>query len=279
MKADRLVELRATNVKALKAVAVHIDGTVLQVNGRNGAGKSSLLDAVAMAIGGPKAFPSKPIRKGQDKAEIFLDFGGLKLTRRLWEKDGGGIGQDLVFEFADGKRPKEKQTVLDALRGSPIADDPIEFATKLKPKERFDMLKALVPGYEFEEKAKERQSLFEDRTATGRLRDRAVAAAAAAVVPANAPESPPDVTGLMAKMREAVETNRQVDQRKAHREEFADALETMRDRADQLEIKKMEIAQEQNSSSCRSTLHFPRRKLRTQIRCQRRSTPPRSSSS
>ena len=242
----RLVEIRAKNVKKLKAVAVTIDGTVLKVSGRNGAGKSSLLDTVAMAIGGPEAFPEKPIREGADKAEIFLNFIGLTIARRIWRKDGkAGYGQDVTIEFADGHRPKDKQTVLDALRGSPIADDPIEFS-RLKPKDRYDLLKKLVPGYDFEAKAKEVQELREERTATGRLRDRAVAAAAAAVVPPNAPKEPVDVSDLMVQLRAATDANNMIDQREMRREDAAEELEQWRDELDRmiaaLNLHKLKIA-------------------------------------
>jgi predicted ATP-dependent endonuclease of OLD family len=236
MKADtpktyRLVEMRAENFKKLKAVAVKIDGTVFKVSGRNEQGKSSLLDAVAAAIGGKDAFPAEPVRKGQNK--IFLDFGGLKLTRRIWNKDGGGIGHDLVLEYSDGKRPKEKQNVLDTLRGSPIADDPIAFA-RLKPKERYDLLKQLVPDFDFEDHAQQRQDLFDERTQVGREFYRAKGAADSIVIPPNAPLKLVDVTELAAAMRAAAESNSDIDRRAARREGFVDELEAMRDRADQM---------------------------------------------
>lgn len=240
----RLVELRAQNYMKLKAVRVPFDGTVTKISGRNEQGKSAVLNAVAAAIAGPKAFPERPIREGADKAEIFLDFVGLTISRRIWRKDGAaGYGQDVTIQFADGHRPKEKQTVLDALRGSSIADDPIAFA-RLEPKKRYDLLKKLVPGYDFEAKAKERAALFEDRTATGRLCDRAAAAAAAAVVPPGAPKELLDVSDLVAKLQAATEANSLIDRRAANREAVAEDLEEMRDRADKMaaELKELNAA-------------------------------------
>lgn len=247
MKADtpkeyRLVEIRAENVKKLKAVAVKVDGKPLfKVSGKNEQGKSSLLDAVMFGIAGKDAFPGEPIRKGEDTAEVFLDFCDLKLTRRIWRKEGGGFDHSVTLEFADGKRPKEKQHVLDALRGSPIADDPIEFA-KLKPKERYDMLKALVPNFDFESKAEERRELFEERTQVGRDLEKAKGAAAAITVPPGTPDVPLDVTELATRLREASELNATIDKRAARREQVAEELESMRDRRDRLaaELKKLD---------------------------------------
>ena len=253
MKADapkeyRLVELRADNFMKLKAVRVSIDGPVLKVNGRNEQGKSAVLNAVAAAIGGPKAFPEKPVRKGQERAEIFLDFGGLKLTRKIWNKDEGGVEHSIVLEYADGKRPKDKQSVLNELRGSPIADDPIAFS-KLPPAKRYEMLKQLVPGFDFEDHEQKRQDLFEERTATGRLRDRAQGAADAVQVPADAPLKLVDVQELLAELAAATEHNATIDKRAARREAATEELEAMMDRQDSLaaELKKLgeEIAARQ----------------------------------
>lgn len=229
----RLVELRAENFKILKAVAVRPDGAVLKVNGRNAQGKSSLLDAVAAAIGGKDAFPAEPIRKGEDRAEIFLDFGGLKLTRKIWNKEGGGVAHSVVLEYADGSRPKSPQDVLKTLRGSPIADDPIEFS-RLKPKERYDLLKQLVPKFNFEEQAKARAELSEERTATGRLLDRAKGAAASIQIPDGAHEKMVDVTSLAAELRAAGDHNALIDKRAEGRSQMAEKVETLRDDADAL---------------------------------------------
>lgn len=248
MKADapkdyRLVEVRADNFQILKAVAVKVDGTVLTVNGRNGQGKSSLLGAVAAALGGKDAFPEKPVREGEQTGEIFLDFGGLKLTRKFWNKEGGGFQQSLRLEYADGKRPKEPQGVLDALRGSPIADDPIAFS-RLKPKERYDLLKGLIHDFDFDDIAERRANLFEDRTIVGRDFEKAKGAAESIVVPDDAPAEPIDVSALASQLQTAIQHNATIDKRVSGREDAAENLENMRDRADRLtaELKQLNSA-------------------------------------
>lgn len=232
-KTYRLVRLEASNFQILKAVSIKIDGTVLKINGRNGQGKSSILNAVAAAIGGKDAFPEKPVRVGEESGEIFLDFGGLKLTRKFWNKEDGGFTQSLRLEYADGRRPKEPQTVLDTLRGSPIADDPIAFS-RLKPKQRYDLLKQLVPGVDFDDMTERRANLTEDRTIVGRDFDKAKGAAESIVVPDDAPAAPVDVSALATELQQALELNSSIDRRAIRREEFAEALESKRDRADRL---------------------------------------------
>ena len=248
MKADvpmnyRLVEVRATNVKALKAVAIKPDGKPLfKVSGRNGQGKSSLLDAVAMALAGPEGFPDKPIRAGQSEASIFLDFTDLQLTRTIVASEDSprGFTSALKLEFRNGKRPKQKQTELDALRGSPIADDPLEFAS-LKPRERYDLVRGLIPDFDFEANDEARRAKFEDRTDVGRQRDRAKAAAQAIIVPPDAPLELVDVTKAAAELVEANRANEARARELRSREQAADSIDSMRDELDTLGIRIREL--------------------------------------
>ena len=47
----KIIELRATNIKRLKAVEITPDGTMQVIGGRNAQGKSSVLDAIWLALG------------------------------------------------------------------------------------------------------------------------------------------------------------------------------------------------------------------------------------
>ena len=48
----QIVELRAENVKRLSAVTIRPTGPVVEITGKNEAGKSSVLDSIWMALGG-----------------------------------------------------------------------------------------------------------------------------------------------------------------------------------------------------------------------------------
>ena len=51
----RIVRLTASNVKRLKAVDITPDGTLQIITGRNAQGKTSVLDAIWLALGGGAA--------------------------------------------------------------------------------------------------------------------------------------------------------------------------------------------------------------------------------
>lgn len=237
----RLIELRGENFRGLKAVRIKIDGNLFKIGGRNEQGKSSVLDIIAAAIGGKDAFPATPVRKGAKKAEIMANFGALKLTRTITAEDGGGYSQKLVFEYADGTKPKRPQDVLDDLRGSPIADDPLEFS-RLDRKKQFDLLKQLVPDVDFAAIAQARQNTFEERTQVGRDRDRAKATAETAqrelaaldINLEDIPDRLKDVTEIAAELSAAHQHNNTVEKREAGREEARNGVEARRDEADRL---------------------------------------------
>ncbi len=229
----RLIELRVDNFKKLRAVSIKPDGGVFNVAGKNEAGKSSVLDAFMAAIDGPKYFPPEPVRRGETESLIQVNLGKLIVVRRIFAKEGGGFGHEVVVQFSDGKRPSKPQTVLDELRGSPIADDPLAF-TRLKPKERLDLLKKLVPGVDFVALAKERQDKFDERTQVGRDFDRAKAAVESIVLEPGHRTKFIDVNELAAQLREVGQFNADIDTRAANRQSARDQIETLLDAADQL---------------------------------------------
>jgi DNA repair exonuclease SbcCD ATPase subunit len=125
----KVVGLQAQNVKALKSVSIEPgDENVVVIAGANGAGKSSVLDSIAYAIGGKRLCPPQPIRNGEASAEISVDLGELKVTRR-WTQGGTKI----VVEDQDG-HCKSPQQVLDKMHDL-LAFDLLSFL-KLGPKDQ-----------------------------------------------------------------------------------------------------------------------------------------------
>ena len=79
----KIISLQAENIKRLVAVHIEPDGSLVQITGKNGAGKTSVLDSIWWALGGTKPHQPQPIRKGQDNAVIELDLGEYIVRREF----------------------------------------------------------------------------------------------------------------------------------------------------------------------------------------------------
>jgi len=195
----KIVELKSENVKRLKAVEIKPDGNVVVIGGRNGAGKSSVLDSIQWALGGePDA--KMPVRKGEEKAKIVADLGDLVVTRTITAAGGG----NLVVRNADGVRQESPQSILDKLVGK-LTFDPLEFSRQ-KPKQQAETLRALV-GLEFTEHDKKRETVFNERTAVNRDATALKNRLAEMVKHEGIPEQEQSVSDLMAAQAEAVAKN------------------------------------------------------------------------
>jgi len=133
----KIVELKSENVKRLKAVQIRPDSNVVEITGKNEAGKSSVLDSILYAFSG-KNIESKPIRNGEEKAEIRIDCGEFTVTRTITEK-----GKYLKIETKDGDQKKSPQAFLDQIVGR-ISFDPLDFMRK-DPRDQKDILMRVVP--------------------------------------------------------------------------------------------------------------------------------------
>lgn len=133
----KILKLEAENIKKLTVVEITPNGNLVEITGRNGSGKTSVLDSIAWALQGTSGVQSKPIRKGAKSARVRLDLGDLVVTRKFSES-----GSTLTVENKEGASYKTPQAILDKLLGS-IAFDPLGFARQ-RPREQFETLRSLV---------------------------------------------------------------------------------------------------------------------------------------
>ena len=160
----KIIELRAENVMRLKAVEITPDGTVQVIGGRNAQGKSAVLNAIWLALGGGKASKdiSRPIRDGEEKASVRLDLGDLVVTRSWTRK-----GTSLKVENPEGASFKSPQGMLDALVGQ-LSFDPLAF-TRLSPKDQREALLDLVDlDVNLDDLDADAQRIYAERTEVGR---------------------------------------------------------------------------------------------------------------
>ena len=76
----------------------------MEITGRNGQGKSSVLDSIWWALAGASAVDPVPIRTGETEARIRLDLGEIVVTRFFTEREGGDTATRLTVETAEGAR-------------------------------------------------------------------------------------------------------------------------------------------------------------------------------
>lgn len=152
-----ITRLEVSNVKRLRAVTINPQGNLVVIGGDNANGKTSVLDSIAMAIGGKDAVPERPIREGQTRASIILETEEL-IVERTFKANSGST---LTVKSKDGSKLASPQAILDNLT-SKIAFDPLGFI-HLEPKKQAETLRKLV-GIDFTELDAQRKAAYDSRT-------------------------------------------------------------------------------------------------------------------
>ncbi|WP_311274801.1 AAA family ATPase [Methylobacterium sp. WCS2018Hpa-22] len=221
----KILQLQAENVKRLKAVSITPDGNIVEITGRNGQGKSSVLDAIWWALAGTSHIQAVPIRKGENEARIRLDLGEIKVTRTFKRQDDGTFPTKILVESAEGARYPSPQRMLDSLLGA-LSFDPLGF-TRMDGKDQLEALKRFVPGVDFDAIDKANKADFAKRTEVNREVRTLRSQAAGISVPENAPSERIDDAALVEELERAGEHNTLVERRRASREAFVAETERM----------------------------------------------------
>ena len=156
----KIISFLAENVKRLKAVSIRPSSSVVELNGPNEAGKSSVLDAIAMALSG-REIPEMPIREGAKKGLIELDLGEYTIIRSLTPK-----GAYLKIEAKDGREIERPQEFLDRIVGK-VSFDPLDFINKNDDKKQREVLLGLL-GIDVADLDKREKNAYDERTLKGR---------------------------------------------------------------------------------------------------------------
>lgn len=133
----KIINLQAENIKRLKAVEITPQGNAVVLGGDNGAGKSSVLDSIMMALGGGRTVCEQPIREGETRASIRLDLGQYVVERKFTKGKSY-----LTVTQNGGAEIKAPQAMLDDLIGS-LSFDPLAF-DRLDKKARLEALRKIA---------------------------------------------------------------------------------------------------------------------------------------
>jgi energy-coupling factor transporter ATP-binding protein EcfA2 len=161
----KLIEFRAENTRVLKAVRITPDGNMVILGGRNGSGKTTVLDDIELLFAGAGSdkMPAVPIRTGQTSGRTSGKLSNGITLEREWS----ATGTRLIARDADGKKlPGGPQAVADKFYSS-VAFDPLEFADKMEPRRQAEVLRKLV-GLDFAELDAKRASIYAEREDGGR---------------------------------------------------------------------------------------------------------------
>lgn len=244
-----IVTLEAENVKRLKAVRISPPPHLVVIGGNNGQGKSSVLDSIAIALGGARSFPDVPVRVGQEFATVLLETETLTI-RRVIRPDGK---HTLRIQTRDGMRPASPQEMLDQLSGR-LTFDPVAFLRLEPAAQRARLLEVLK--LDFSQQDAQRANLAQERQDVARECRRLEAALAAGPPIENAPAEPVDVRALMIQARELTSERERIQQLKTGLESMRADLQA---RERELEAfakaaEQRERARESATQSCRDAI-------------------------
>lgn len=203
----KIIGFKAENIMRLLTVAFEPDGTTVLITGANGAGKTSALDSILLALEYRTACKKikKPIRDGADHAEIVLDLGEFKVTRTFT-----AAGKSyLKVESPEGAQYRSPQELLDKFKSS-LSFDPLAF-TALSDKEQAATLRELL-GIDTTALDEQRATFYDARANCNRQakeRAGALQTHAGADVPEDTPGAEISVATLLRELEEAESTQRE----------------------------------------------------------------------
>lgn len=216
-----IVRLQMENIKKIKAVEIKPDGNMVVLTGKNGSGKSSVLDAISWAFEGVAKIQNKPIRHGQNKGWIKIELGDYTIERTFKNDEHGEYTSRLLVTSADGAEYKSPQALLEKCFNS-LSFNPLQFSTA-DTKQQLTMLESLVPGFNFEVSRLKEKTAYDERTVANRnAKDSSLKHVSFKDVPVPEPEVV-DVKALTDRMANASKKNVEIENNK---KSFSDNWET-----------------------------------------------------
>ncbi|WP_418831838.1 AAA family ATPase [Paraeggerthella sp.] len=198
--AVKINSLEVENVKRVKAVALEPseDGLTV-IGGRNGQGKTSVLDAIAWALGGDRKRPSDAKRDGSaTDPHLRVELSnGIVVERR---------GKSGSLKVTDPEGRKGGQQLLDSFVESLALDLPKFLAMNDKDKAR-TLLGIIGVGEDLARLELEEQTLYNQRTGIGQMRDQKKGAAADMPMHPDAPAEPVSAMALIQSQQEILAKN------------------------------------------------------------------------
>ena len=226
--------LELENIKRIKAVTLTPSKSGLTIiGGRNGQGKTSVLDAIAWALGGEKFKPSSPARDGSVvpphlKIELsnglIVERSGDSSRLKVTDPNGKKGGQQLLNEFVET-----------------LALDLPKFMSANSKAKADTLLKIIGVGDELKRLDDEEQRLYNQRTEIGRIADQKEKFAREMPVYLGLPDEPISASELIKSQQEILARNGENQRKRAKLAEIqreynakAEELERLTKRVEEL---------------------------------------------
>ena len=210
----KITSLELENVKRIRACTLTPNENGLTViGGRNNQGKTSILDAIAWALGGERYRPSQPKRDGSVipprlhlklSNGIVVERSGKNSDLKVTDPEGRRAGQQLLNDFVE-------QLALDLPKFLHSTDK--EKATAL--------LKVIGVEDKLVRLDRQESELYNDRLAIGRIADQKAKFAKEMPDYPNMPAEPVSVTALIQAQQEILARNGENQRKRNRRDELA----------------------------------------------------------
>ncbi|MDR2486502.1 MAG: AAA family ATPase [Clostridiales Family XIII bacterium] len=223
----KITRLEIENVKRVKAVALEPAASGLTVvGGRNGQGKTSVLDAIAWALGGEKYRPSEPRRDGSvlpPRLHVELS-NGLVATRD---------GKNSSLKVLDPSGTRGGQQLLDAFVEKLALDLPrfLEASPKDKAKA---LLETIGVGDRLADLDDKEQRLYTRRREIGQIADQKRKAAAEMPEYPDAPDEPVAASELIQRQQSILAKNGENQRLRANAAQLQDEVDALAARLEAL---------------------------------------------
>ena len=234
----KITALEAENVKRIKAVALTPAPTGLTlVGGNNNQGKTSVLDALAWALGGEKFRPNAAQRDGAvAPAHLRVTLSNGVVVERK------GKNSSLTVTDPTGRR--SGQQLLNAFV-EPLALDLPRFM-EASDKEKADILLRIIGiGNELHLRDMEIKSIYDKRTFTGQLAQQKKNFADELISYPDAPEQPLSASDLIRQQQDILARNGENQRKRSQLSQLETKSRTLAQRREQLEAELAHLTEEQ----------------------------------
>lgn len=244
---SRIYKFEVENFKRIRSIAFDLKRRITELAGKNGVGKSSVLDALWVLFKGLSVAPVVPIRDGAEVARIRGELGELIVERVFRRKGENEFTSTLTVSNPDGAKFPSPQKKLDELIGAHMLD-PLDFCDNMDDKKQFDVLRRFVPDVDFPAIDAANKRDYDERTDVNRRAKQAREAAAAIKVADEPPAQRVDEAALVAQIQKASDQNSDIAERRANRaaalQRITSLRETARSKLDEIETRQTEILQQ-----------------------------------